>query len=154
MKAAKLAIVSFCRVKKTKSVHLQIDNFTALSHLVKMGGTKSAELNKISKEIWEYLILNEITLTAEYLPSSQNIQADWESRHTKDSSEWKLCPQTFAGTTQTMGKLSVDLFCVTPVTSTSTVHVMETGPLLHLHGSGCPATKMDTYVPLCFPSFL
>ena len=25
---------------------------------------------------------------------------------------------------------------------------METGPLLY--GSGCPATKMDTYVPLCF----
>ena len=110
MKAAKLAIESFCRVKKPKSVHLLIDNVTALSHLVKMGGTKRAELNKISKEIWEYLIGNKITLTAKYLTSSQNIQVDCESRHTKDSSEWKLCPQTFARTTQIMGKPSLDLF--------------------------------------------
>ena len=109
MKAAKLAIESFCRVKKPKLVHLQID-VTALSHLVEMGGTKSSELNKISKEICEYLIGNKITLTAEYLPSSQNIQADWESRHTKDLTEWKLCPQTVARTTQIMGKPSVDLF--------------------------------------------
>ena len=64
-------------------------------HLVKMGGTKSTELNKFSKENWEYLIGNKIKLTAEYLPSSQNIQEDWESCHTKDSSEWKMCPQIF-----------------------------------------------------------
>ena len=110
MKAAKLVIESFCWVKKPKSVHLQTDNVTALSLLVKMGGTRSAELNEISKEIWEYLIENKITHTAEYLPSSQNIQADSESRHSKDSSEWKLCPQTFARITQIMGTPSADLF--------------------------------------------
>ena len=44
MNAAKLAIESFCRVKKPKSVHLQINNMTALSHLVKMGRRNSAEL--------------------------------------------------------------------------------------------------------------
>ena len=46
------------------------------------------------------------------------------------------------------GKAKFKPFCVTPVTSTPKVHVVETGPLLY--GSGCPATKMDTYVPLCF----
>ena len=50
----------------------QID-FIALSHLAKMRGTKRAELNKISKEMWEYSIGNKIKLTAEYLPNSQNI---------------------------------------------------------------------------------
>ena len=111
MNAAKLAIESFCRVKKPKSVHLQINNMTALSHLVKMGGRNSAELNKILKEIWEYLIVNWITLTAEYLPSSQNIHLNWESCHSKDLSEWKLCPQTFAKTTQIMSKSPcIDLF--------------------------------------------
>ena len=110
MKAAKLVIESFCWVKKPKSVHLQTENVTALSLLVKMGGTGSPELNEISKEIWEYLIENKITLTAEYLSSSQNIQADSESRHSKDSSEWELCPQTFASITQIMGTPSADLF--------------------------------------------
>ena len=32
------------------------------------------------------------------------------SYHTKDSSEWKLSPQTFARTTQIMGKPGVELF--------------------------------------------
>ena len=99
MKAAKLVTESFFRVKKPKQIHLQIENIVSLSHLVKMGVTKSTELNKISKEIWEYLIVNWIMHTAEYLPGSQNIQPDGESRHTKDSSKWKLCPQTFARTT-------------------------------------------------------
>jgi len=27
-----------------------------------------------------------ITITAEYLPGPMNVEADWESRHTKDSS--------------------------------------------------------------------
>ena len=85
MKEAKLVIELFCRMKKP--IHLQIDNVTALSLSMKMGGTKSAELNKISKKILEYLIENGITLTAEYLPSSQNIQTDWELRHSEDLSE-------------------------------------------------------------------
>ena len=50
------------------------------------------------------------------------------------------------------GKTKCRPFCVTPVTSTLTVHVVETGLLLH--GSGCPATKMHTYVPLCFSPIL
>ena len=54
IKAAKLVIELFCQVKKPTSVHLEIDNVTALSHLVKMEGTKSTELNKTSKEIWVY----------------------------------------------------------------------------------------------------
>ena len=47
------------------------------------------------------------------------------------------------------GKTKGRPFCVTPVTTT-TVHVMGTGPLLH--GRGCPATKMDT-CSMVFPPF-
>ena len=46
------------------------------------------------------------------------------------------------------GKAKCRPFCVTPVTSTPTVHVVETGLLLY--DSRCPTTKMDIYVPLCF----
>ena len=92
MKAAKLSIESFLQGEKKNKISSPKNR---QRHLVKMGGTKSTELNKFSKENWEYLIGNKIKLTAEYLPSSQNIQADWESCHTKDSSEWKMCPQIF-----------------------------------------------------------
>ena len=35
------------------------------------------------------------TITAEYLPSSFNVEADWQSRNSRDPSEWKLCPKVF-----------------------------------------------------------
>ena len=59
--------------KKPKSVHLQIDNVTALSHLMKMGWTKTAKLNKLLKEIWEYLIGNNIALTSQALKTFRRI---------------------------------------------------------------------------------
>ena len=106
-----------------------------------MGVTKSAELNKISKEIWEYLIVNGIMHTAEYLPGSQNIQPDEESRHTKNSSKWKLCPQTFARTTQIIGKPSADVFVS---------HVMEHGTC---HAVDDLQQKWTQMCPLSFPPF-
>ena len=50
----------------------------ALSYLVKMKGTHSLELLKISKPIWQYLMSHGIIITAEYL------------RNVRDLSGWKL----------------------------------------------------------------
>ena len=87
LKAAKLAIMSFTlKERDAISVHIRMDNMTALSYLMKMGGTKNQELTAISKEIWQYLLKRKITIT-EYLPGSMNVQADRESRQTRDSSE-------------------------------------------------------------------
>ena len=82
--AVKRAILAFTKDKSVTAIHLQIDNMTALSYLVKIGGTRSPELLQVANEICEYLLANRIAGTAEYLPSSLNIQADWESRN------WKL----------------------------------------------------------------
>ena len=58
-----------------------MDNKVALLYLLKMGGTQSLELLKISDSIWHYLLSHGIIITAEYLPSKLNVQADWESRN-------------------------------------------------------------------------
>ena len=42
--AVRLAILTFTRGKSVTTIHLQIDNMTALSYLVKVGGTRSQEL--------------------------------------------------------------------------------------------------------------
>ena len=42
--AVKLANLTFVRGKSVTTIHLQIDNMTALSYLVKMWGTCSQEL--------------------------------------------------------------------------------------------------------------
>ena len=55
-----------------------------------MGGTCSPELLQEAKEIWDDLLANGIAVTADYLPSSMNIQADWQSRNHRDLSDCKL----------------------------------------------------------------
>ena len=108
--AAELAIKTFTKKLNVNSIHIQIDNTTALAYLIKMGGTKNIEMITISKRIWTYLLSKGITLTAEWIPSSENHIADWESRNTQDSSEWKLCPRIFQCLSQRLGKTTVDLF--------------------------------------------
>ena len=108
--AAELAIKTFTKSVKVKSIHIQIDNTAALSYLVKMGGTGNMQMNVITKRIWNYLVENNISLTAEWIPTHLNIWADWESRHSQDSSEWKLCPSIFHRVCQKFGKPNLDLF--------------------------------------------
>ena len=76
----KLAILAFTKGKSVTAIHIQIDNMTVLSYLVKRGaegGTRSPKLLQVAKEIWDYLLADGIAVTIEYLPSSLNIQADW-----------------------------------------------------------------------------
>ena len=109
--AIKFAILTFAKMWKMSAIHIQVDNMTALSYLLKMGGTKNPELMQISKDIWEFLLGQEITITAEYLPGNLNYKADWEYRHQKDSSEWKMCPLFFSKIWQILEKKpEIDLF--------------------------------------------
>lgn len=79
MLAIKLAILTFSKMLKLPSFHIQVDNKTALSYLMKLGGTTSLLLTLLSKEIWTFLLQDKIMINAEYLPGVLNIQADWES---------------------------------------------------------------------------
>ena len=108
--AMKNAILVFTKEKTINVIHIQTDNTTALSYLLKMGVTTDKTLVDISKDIWKYLILKHITVTAEYLPSILNTRADWQSRHSKDFSEWKLSPIVFQHICQKMGMPVLDLF--------------------------------------------
>ena len=56
LKAAQLAIETFTQARGITSIHLQMDNMTALSYIAKMGGTKNSQLIAITQEIWNYLI--------------------------------------------------------------------------------------------------
>jgi hypothetical protein len=77
-------------------VHLKMDNISALTHINKLGGTKSRPLTQITRSLWEFCLKKGIHLTAEYLPGSKNTIADSLSRHYEDSSNWHLDPQLFA----------------------------------------------------------
>ena len=71
---------------------------------------KSLEMNQIVKEICQYLISKAITITSEYLPTSWNVQADWDSWYVQDSSEWKLNPKLFRKICRKLRQCNVDFF--------------------------------------------
>ena len=73
-------------------------------------GTQNKLLPQLSKEIWDYLIKNEIMITAEYHPGPINKEAKFQSRNVKDSSEWKLNPVVFPKTFHWRGIPDLDLF--------------------------------------------
>ena len=81
MKVVKLASLANHKHFQMKTIHFQKDNTTALSYLVKMGGPKNKYLLELAKEVWKYLLHHRITITAEYLSSSINMEVDWWSRN-------------------------------------------------------------------------
>ena len=108
--AIKFTLPTFSKMMNFRSVDIQVDNQTALSYLLKMGGAKGQELLRVSKEIWDYLLKHHIMITVEYLPGCLNCPADWESRNQKDSIDWELCPQVFQKIYQKVGQPEMHLF--------------------------------------------
>ena len=110
LKAALFALRAFSNNRRKLHVHLRMDNRTAVAYLLKMGGTRSQVLVGIAQELWECALRKEISLMAEYLPGDMNHEADWQSRHYRDSSNWKLHPKVFQTLDQLWAPLTIDLF--------------------------------------------
>lgn len=110
MRAAFLALQSFCANASQTHVLLQIDNTTAVTYINNMGGIKSPACNTMAQEIWEWCLPREIFVTAQYLPGSQNVIADRKSRQFNDQIEWKLDETVFLRLCSLYGKPDVDLF--------------------------------------------
>ena len=51
-----------------------------------------------------------ITIHAEHLPGRFNVRADWESRHTTDSTDWMLHREIFLQLQAKLGPFTIDLF--------------------------------------------
>ena len=95
LKVAELAVKTFVKTRESIYIHLKMENISALTHINKMGGTRSQQLTQITKSLWEFCLKKKIHLSAKYLPGSKNRIADALSRHYQDSSNWKLNTQLF-----------------------------------------------------------
>ena len=109
-----------------------------------MGESKSFVL--IVQEIWEFLISTSIMITAEYLPNWMFVQADWQSRHSQNSTEWKLNTTVFKKISQHLS------FCFSSDKTNRVFSFLETKQLLQ--GSKRSPKKMDPYAPLCVSTVL
>ena len=111
LKAVELGLKTLLRIyHHLTSIHIRIDNTTALSYLIKMGGTKNPLMNKIAKRIWTFLIEKGITLSASWIPSAENVEADARSRLRPNSSEWLLHKTIFKQVIHRLGHPSIDYF--------------------------------------------
>lgn len=108
--AAFLALKSFASRRRVTSILLRLDNVTAIAFINRMGGTHSRLLSDLAVKIWNWSIERGITIHAEHLPGRYNIRADWESRHTADSTDWRLQREIFLQLQAKVGPFTIDLF--------------------------------------------
>ena len=93
--AAFMAIQTFVKHQLQLTIHIKIDNMSAVAYINKMESTKSRDLNLLMKRIWDWCQDLQIVLTAEYLSGSQDLVAAWHFRTINDSSDWCLNRQIF-----------------------------------------------------------
>ena len=90
LKAVKLALLAFNKQKTLTAVHFQIDNTNALLYLVKNGRNREPNVAEIKRR---NLAVSLETPDHNYwrIPSNfLNVEADWQSRNSREASEWKL----------------------------------------------------------------
>ena len=108
--AATKTIKYFTRNMKEVAVEMRIDNKTAISYINKKGGTKSIKLLTLALIFWDLVIERNLTVKAIYLPSKENVVADWLSRKKLDHKEWMLNKHIFSKLLIKWGIPQVDLF--------------------------------------------
>ena len=106
-KAAFLALQHFCDKLCDVHVRLFLDNVVAIKYLSKLGGRK-VELNRLTKEIWEWCMARNIWISAFHIPGKDNSIADKLSRNF--DREWLLSDEVFYTIQDKLGVCDIDLF--------------------------------------------
>ena len=114
LKSVKLAPLTFNKQKSLKAIHLETDNTTALLYLVKMWGTGNQMLLKLSKEIGQYLLKHEITITT-----------DWKRL---GPIGMEILPKSISTSLPEQGNAQSRFVCITAVSQTTQALCLETQP--------------------------
>lgn len=100
----------FAENLRSCDILLRIDNTTAIAYLNKMGGIRIKKLGGLAKRIWEWCEKRDLWLFASYIPSRENVEADYESRRLEPEMEFTLLDIAFQSIIQRFGKPDIDLF--------------------------------------------
>jgi len=55
-----------------------------------MGTSHSHSCDSLAKQIWEWFIARDISVSVAHIPGKQNLAADFESRRNQREAEWQL----------------------------------------------------------------
>ena len=142
-----------CFAKDKTNIHIQLfmDNVTALTFINKMGGTKSRVLASLSRDLWQWCLQRQITVSAAHIPRILNVNADRESRYHLDSSDWKLCPAVFQALQNRWGPLDINLFASRLTNQLPRFVSWKSDPLSE---SGCLLPPVEQGQGLCLSPIL
>ncbi|XP_067659472.1 uncharacterized protein [Haliotis asinina] len=110
LRAVRRVFESFVESVRGQVVRLEMDNQTALTYILKQGGTVSPSL---LQEAWQFLTWCDqfdIRVLPVYLPGIDNVRADALSRRILAPHEWMLHRGIFGIISQLFGSFQVDLF--------------------------------------------
>ncbi|KAJ8934810.1 hypothetical protein NQ318_010224, partial [Aromia moschata] len=93
---------------------LRIDNTTEISYVNRMGSIQFPILNGLAKELWRWCESKRLWVYAPYISSSNNVQADEESRTLETETEWELSKQAFQKIQNELGVPETLLLCISP----------------------------------------
>ena len=110
MLAVLYALKAFTKGVWNKTVLILSDNQSVVSHINKMGGTRSPDLIKLTKLVWSWGLANKLSLIARHIPGKVNITADFLSRFLRDRTDWVLNREVFRALNKLWGPFQVDLF--------------------------------------------
>lgn len=104
-----LALKCLVAEKSNIAILLRVDNTTAISYINRMGGIQFPHLNELARTIWQWCEKRGLWLSASYINSRDNKEADEESRRNPDI-EWDLSLRAFEFITNNFGIPEIDLF--------------------------------------------
>ena len=110
LKAIDLALKSLCSQISNCGLQIFSDNTTAIAYLKHGGGTKSSQCNDIAISIWAWCAHRDIWFLVTHVPGVENVEADYESRHFSENTEWSINPDIFRDISQKLGVPDIDLF--------------------------------------------
>lgn len=105
-----LSIKSFFDKKQNIHVGIKSDNVTTVYYINEMGGMTSESLNNLAIDIWSWCLERNIFLSAQHIPGTDNVAADYMSRNFSDSKEWMLKKDIFQRICKQFFNPDTDLF--------------------------------------------
>ena len=110
LRAVLLALRHFLPQLTDRHVLVRSDNMSAVSQINHQGGTRSAQLLRVSQSLLSWASPRLASLRAVFLPGDQNQVADFLSRHKPPPGEWRLHPEVVETIWSLFGRAEVDLF--------------------------------------------
>lgn len=110
LKAAFYGLKCFAKDLRSCELLLRVDNTTALSYINKMGSIQYPKLSNLCRKIWQWCEERDLWIFASYIKSSENTDADVESRIISEETEWELNNREYRIIENKFGKFDIDLF--------------------------------------------